>query len=151
MSYMVSDRSRKLIRIFEGLKLEAYICPAGVPTIGYGHTGADVYLGMKITEEQAEQFLTKDINKFASLIAPMIRVPLTSDQFGALVCFSYNLGAGSLKTSSLLRKINSNDLKGAGDEFLKWNKARINGSLVELKGLTRRRQAERTLFLSGLK
>lgn len=151
MGYIVSEDAKKIIKIFESLRLDAYLCPAGIPTIGYGHTGPDVHLDMSITEQEADALFLRDINKFSSQIAPMIRVPLNQDQFGALVSFTFNLGPAALKMSTLLKKINSNNLKEAGDEFLKWNKARINGELVVLNGLARRRNAERTLFLRGMK
>lgn len=151
MSYIVSEDAKKIIKIFESLKLEAYLCPAGIPTIGYGHTGPDVRLGMKITEQEAESIFMRDINKVSSQIAPIIRVPLNPDQFGALVSFAFNLGPTALKMSTLLKRINANNLKGAGDEFLKWNKAHVNGEIVVLNGLTRRRNAERSLFLRGVK
>ncbi len=142
-SLRVNDRGLMLIKSFEGLRLRAYQDSVGVWTIGYGTT-ADVRPGMVITEEEALEFLRRDVDKFEAAVANLVTVPLTADQFSALVSFVYNLGAGSLRQSTLLRLLNQGNLQGAAEEFLRWNKA---GGQV-LAGLTRRRNAERALFLS---
>ncbi len=126
------------------MKLNAYICPAGKPTIGYGHTGPDVRMGMVITQEVANSLLSKDVQSFSSGVSQLVKTTLNDNQFSALVSFAYNCGLGNFKTSTLLKYINSNQFQKAADEFPKWNRA---GKLV-LPGLTRRRIAERELFLS---
>lgn len=137
-----SDKGIALIKQFEGLRLDAYICPAGVPTIGYGTT-RNVKMGQSITEADADRMLCEDLTTFEACVTNSVDAPLTQEQFDALVCFVYNLGCGAFKGSTLLKKINAQD-PGAADEFLRWNKA---GGRV-LPGLTRRREAERALFLS---
>ncbi len=140
----ISENGLDLIRKHEGLRLQAYLCPAGVLTIGYGHTGADVKTGMKIDISQANALLSKDVERFEKSVNDLVRVPMTQGMFDALVGFAFNLGAGSLKGSTLLAKLNANDSQGAADEFLRWNKA--NGKVLD--GLTARRESERELFLA---
>lgn len=147
-----SDAGIALIKAHEGLRLEAYPDPAkgwSVPTVGYGHTSAagppTVTRGMKITEAGADAILRADLQKFERAVTSAVHVPLTQQQFDALVSFTFNLGPGNLRSSTLLRKLNALDYQGAADEFGKWNKA---GGRV-LAGLTKRRAAERALFLSG--
>jgi GH24 family phage-related lysozyme (muramidase) len=137
-----NDQGLTLVKSFEGLRLTAYQDAVGVWTIGYGTTDG-VKPGMQITEQQAEDFLRRDIARFEPAVASLVKVPLTSDQFSALVSFVYNLGPGSLQQSTLLRLLNQGNIQGAADEFPRWNKA---GGRV-LAGLTRRRNAERALFL----
>ncbi|MDX2211670.1 MAG: lysozyme [Oculatellaceae cyanobacterium bins.114] len=138
----INQAGLDLIKQFEGLRLEAYLCPAKVPTIGYGTT-AGVKMGDRITAEQAEDLLRKDVEKFEKAVNSAVTVPLTDNQFSALVSFTYNLGAGALQKSTLLKLLNQGNYEAAAQEFLKWNKAA--GKV--LPGLTRRRQAEQALFL----
>ncbi|WP_019099941.1 lysozyme [Chromobacterium haemolyticum] len=138
-----SDAGIALVKSFEGLKLIAYKCPAGVWTIGYGHTGPDVTPGQVITQAQADALLARDLERFEAGVARLVKVPMTQNQFDALVCFSYNLGLGALQGSTLLRLLNAGDYAGAAAQFPRWNKA--GGK--ELPGLTRRRSAEHALFL----
>lgn len=133
----------ELIQEFEGLRLTAYLDSVGVLTIGWGHTGGDVKKGMVISRPEALRLLINDLKVAERSIEAQVRVPLTQNQFDALVSFVFNLGSGNLQRSTLLRKLNSKDYAGAADEFPKWNKA--GGK--ELAGLTRRRNAERDLFL----
>lgn len=137
-----------LIKRFEGLKLESYLCPAGVPTIGYGHTGGNIKLGQKITEEQAEKLLAEEYTKLESKVANLVKVPLRQNQLDALVSFAYNLGLGALQGSTLLRKLNTGDYRGAAMEFEKWvySKDPKTGVRIVLSGLERRRKAEKQLF-----
>ena len=137
----ISKAGLDLIKQFEGLYLKAYRCPAGVPTIGYGHT-AGVAMGQTITQQQADDYLRRDVRQFERAVARLVTVPLTQGQFDALVSFSFNLGEGALAQSTLLRLLNAGDYAGAGLEFERWNKA---GGRV-LPGLVRRRAAERALF-----
>lgn len=143
-----SDKGIALIKQFEGCKLTAYQDSVGVWTIGYGWTqpvdGKPIRAGMTIKQETAERLLKTGLVRYESDVSRLVKVNLTQGQFDALVSFTYNLGARSLSTSTLLRKINAGDYTGAADEFLRWNKA---GGKV-LNGLTRRREAERALFLS---
>ncbi|MEH4621306.1 lysozyme [Enterobacter roggenkampii] len=143
-----SDKGIALIKQFEGCKLTAYQDSVGVWTIGYGWTqpvdGKPIRAGMTIKQETAERLLKTGLVRYESDVSRLVKVGLTQGQFDALVSFTYNLGARSLSTSILLRKLNAGDYAGAADEFLRWNKA---GGKV-LNGLTRRREAERALFLS---
>jgi len=136
-----SQRGLDLIKKFEGCRLTAYKCPAGVWTIGYGHTNG-VKKGQKITQKQAELFLREDIKKFENGVKKYVSVPLTQNQFDALVSFCYNCGLGAFKDSTLRKKLNAKDYAGAAKELLRWNKS--NG--VVLEGLKRRRNAEKVLF-----
>lgn len=145
-----------LIKRFEGFRAKAYICPAGILTVGYGHTGLDVLPGMIVTEAQADALLRADVDKFTAIVKKSITRPVTQGQFDALVSICFNVGPGragardgivTLKSghpSTLLRKLNAGDVLGAAAEFPKWNKA---GGVV-LRGLTARREAEQRLFLS---
>ena len=133
-----------LIKEYEGLRLGAYLCSAGVLTIGYGHTGG-VKEGDLITEQKAEQLLQDDLKKFENGVLRLVRVPLTQNQFDALVSFAFNLGVWNLGKSTLLKMLNDRDYKGAASQFIRWNKA----AGKELAGLTRRRIAESELFLSA--
>lgn len=143
-----SDKGISLIKQFEGCKLTAYQDSVGVWTIGYGWTqsvdGKLIRAGMTIKQETAERLLKTGLVSYESDVSRLVKVGLTQGQFDALVSFTYNLGARSLSTSTLLRKLNAGDYAGAADEFLRWNKA---GGKV-LNGLIRRREAERALFLS---
>ena len=134
-----------LIRNFEGLRLKAYLCPAGVPTIGYGSTGKDIHLGMTWTTEQADERLVRDLASFEMEVSRAVPVS-TDNQFSGLVCFAYNVGIGALEGSTLLKKHNAGDYAGAQAEFGKWNKARVKGVMTALPGLTKRRAAEAALY-----
>ncbi|WP_440216300.1 lysozyme [Chromobacterium piscinae] len=133
-----------LIKQFEGVRLAAYQDMVGVWTIGYGHTGPEVKAGMAITQQQADQLLAADLETFEAGVGRTVTVPLNANQFSALVSFSYNLGLGNLRSSTLLRLLNQGDYAGAAAQFLRWNRA--GGQVVA--GLTRRRQAEQALFNS---
>lgn len=140
-----SNEGIDLIKQFETLYLTAYRCPAGVPTIGYGHTGPGVEYGDKISEEEANRLLTSDLYRFEQRASKLVKVPVTRSMFDALVSFDFNTGA--LHTSTLLKKLNERDYIGAADEFPKWRKATVSGVKVTLRGLVRRRYAEAALFL----
>ena len=135
-----------LIKQYEGLRLEAYLCPAGVPTIGYGHTKG-VKIGQKITEDQADKLLADDFLEAESEAAKLITVPLTVNQLDALASFVFNLGASKLLGSTLRRKLNTGDYKGAAEEFDKW----VFAGGKKLNGLIARRAAESKLFLMCIK
>lgn len=137
-----SEDGYKLTKEFEGCKLMAYQDGGGVWTIGYGHT-LGVKKGDMITGTQAQWFLEQDMQDAVDHVNQYVKVALTQDQFDALVDFTFNLGNNALKTSTLLKKLNSGDYAGASQEFLKWN--HDNGKVVD--GLTRRRKAEMQLFV----
>lgn len=131
------------ISSFEGCKLTAYKCAAGVWTIGYGHTQG-VREGDACTQELANAWLIDDIRETQLLLAHYVNVPVTQNEFVALVSLAFNVGVGALMKSKLLRKLNSGDREGAAEEFLDFDLA--NGK--RLAGLTRRRKAEHDLFLT---
>jgi lysozyme len=140
----INQAGRDLIKKFEGLRLEAYYCPAGVLTIGYGHTGRDVKLYQKITKERAEALLDSDLAKFEYGVSEAVTAPLTDNQFAALVSFAYNVGLAAFRKSTMLKLINAKKLDAAGGEFGKWVKA----GGVPVMGLVKRRKAELALWNS---
>ena len=145
----ISPRGLDFIKDFEGFSANAYLCPAKIPTIGYGNTfyedGRKVKLGEQISKTNALELLELVANKdFADKIFPLIKVKVSQNQFDALICLAYNIGVGNFIKSTLLKKVNAKDFIGAGEEFLRWNKA--GGK--EVLGLTRRRKREQELFLS---
>ena len=167
----IPDDAVELIKSFEGIpdgdprtvNIDPYLDPVGIWTIGWGHAipapgggwlrGAanaavarSLYPG-GITKAQAELLLRGDLVDTGRDVERLVKVDLDDEQFGALVSFTFNLGAGSLGQSTLLKKLNAGDVAAAADQFLAWNKGRVNGQLVVLPGLARRRTAERALFL----
>ena len=143
----ISSKGLELIKEFEGFSANAYLCPAKIPTIGYGNTfwedGRKVKLGEQISKTNALELLELVANKdFADKIFPLIKVKVSQNQFDAMVSLAYNIGVGNFSKSTLLKKVNSGDFDGASNEFLKWNKS----SGKELLGLTRRREREKDLF-----
>lgn len=151
----VSQKGIELVKRFEGFISHAYLCPAGVISIGFGHTGSDVKQGMVITEGEAEILLKKDLNKFASKITYSLEqdhITVNQNQFDALCSFAYNLGFSAFIFSTLYKKLKAGDYTGASNEFLKWVyiTKNVNGEKIKirLKGLETRRNAERDLFLS---
>ena len=137
----ISQEGVNLIKHFEGCRLEAYKCPAGVWTVGYGHTKG-VKEGDAIEQEAAEAFLIEDLEAFEQAVARLVKVPITQQQFDALVSFTFNLGAGNLAASTLLRKLNNYQYAEVPEQMMRWVKA---GGQV-LDGLVRRRAAEAALF-----
>lgn len=137
------EKAKALIKEFEGLRLNAYRCPAGVFTIGYGHTSR-VKEGMSITEEEANALLDQDISIAAEQVKSAVKVELNTNQLDALIDFVFNLGIGNLRSSTLLKKLNAEDYSGAAEEFGKW----IYSGKTILPGLVRRREIEKQLFLS---
>jgi lysozyme len=151
----ISQNCVDLVKHFEGLFLKAYKCPAGVWTIGWGHTGlrhndGTVRAGRVITKAQAEELLKLDlVEKYAPMVRRLVKAPVNQAQFDALVSFHFN--TGKLGASTLLKRLNAEDYAGAAEQFMRWTKARDpkTGQRVELRGLVRRRRAERALFLGG--
>ena len=137
----IGQRGIEIIKHFEGCELEAYKCPAGVWTIGYGHIKG-VSQGMSITQEQAEQMLLDELKEYENYINELVVVDLSQNQFDALVSWVYNLGPANLKSSTLLKVLNSGDYAGVPEQIERWNKA--GGKVLE--GLIRRRLAESSLF-----
>jgi lysozyme len=140
-----SQEGIDLIKSFEGCELTAYKCSAGVWTIGYGHT-RDVTESTTCTQDKAEVLLKSDLYEFERYVNNLVTVPLTQCQFDALVCFTYNLGPTNLKSSTLLRVLNSGDYEAVPAQLIRWDK--VNGR--PLAGLTRRRIAEVDLWNKGL-
>lgn len=136
-----SQAGLDLIKKFEGCRLTAYKCPSGVWTIGYGHTNG-VKKGQKISRSRAESFLREDLRRFENGVNSAVFVPLTQNQFDALISFCFNCGLTAFKESTLRKKLNAKDYDGASKEFLRWNKSKG----VVLDGLKRRRNAEKALF-----
>lgn len=136
-----------MIKQFEGLRLKSYTDAAGVLTIGYGHTSAAgnpiVTRGLTITEAQAEKILATDLGQFEAAVERLVKVPLTDNQFSALVSFTYNVGVTSLTKSTLLKKLNKGDYEAVPSEMAKWVKA--GGK--RLQGLANRRMAEGNLWI----
>lgn len=141
-----SNKGLDLIKRHEGLKLTAYKCPAGIWTIGYGHTH-QVKKGDVIDQDMANEFLKKDVRHAQSTIEKHVIVELDQNQFDALVSFIFNIGSGKFITSTLLKMLNKANYSGAGNQFGRWNKARVKGVLKPLRGLTKRRADEAELFL----
>jgi len=140
-----SQKGIDLIKAHEGCRLEAYVCPAGKNTIGYGHTGKDVFPGMNITQGRAEDLLAKDLERFEVLINQFVTSPINQDQFDALVSFTYNIGGTAFINSTLLKVINkAPDDWAVGTELMRW----IRGGGKVLDGLVNRRKAECDLYFS---
>ena len=151
MSRLINQNGLDLVKHFEGLYTDAYICPAGVPTIGYGHTGG-VQMGQSITEQEAEDILQADMQKFAVAVEKAIKVELNDNQFAALVSFAFNCGEGNLRASTLRRKLNTGDYDCVPSELSRWVKATDpkTGKKRSLAGLVKRRAAEGELFLKSM-
>ena len=130
-----------IVKEAEGLRLSAYLCPAGIPTIGYGHTKG-VKLGDTCTREQAEEWLENDFFMAKQDVKAVVKVPLKENQLDALASFVFNLGVRKLIQSTLLKKLNAGDYSGASAEFDKW----VFAGKVKLNGLIKRRAKERKLF-----
>lgn len=146
----LSQEIKRLIKSFEGCRLTAYRCPAGVWTIGYGHTGHDVTRGTTITQAKADELFDVDIKIFAAKVAPLFSgVNLRPRQFEALVSLSYNIGNLAAKAPTLVRLVRGNpDDPAIRAEFMKHRNARVNGVLKPLAGLIRRREAEANFYFS---
>lgn len=151
----VNEEGLEIIKRFEGLSLKPYLCPAGVPTIGFGHTAGVRLDSAPITEAEAEELLLRDVRIAEDVVRSNVFTMLNVNQFSALTSFVFNVGAGKRgvksgfvtlmdgRPSTLRTLINRGEFEGAADEMLRWNRG--GGKL--LAGLTTRRQAERALFL----
>ena len=146
---VIAPAALRLIKEFEGLRLDAYADPVGIWTIGYGTTaaagvGITPRAGMRITEPEAELYLRRALDKFAAQVRPQIAAPVNENELGAFLSLAYNIGPTAFAKSSALRWFNAGEKAKAADAFLLWNRAK--GKV--LPGLTRRRAAERALFLT---
>ena len=141
-----SSACRALVCASEQRRLTAYLCPAGVPTIGWGHTKG-VKLGDTCSVQQADIWLSRDLEDAAAAVASLVQVPLTQGQFDALTDFVFNLGAGRLKESTLLELLNAGRVFAAADQFKLWVHAKVKGQDVIEPGLVKRRAAETAMFL----
>ncbi len=139
-----------IIREFEGFREQAYVDTDGTPVIGYGLSKVDgrkVRLGDRISVAKADAVLSQQVLNLQKQIESMVKVELNSNQLSALTSFAFNVGIYGLESSTLLKKLNAGDYSGAANEFPRWNKAHVRGQKVPLAGLTRRREAEKQLFL----
>lgn len=154
---ITGEKGKAIIKEFEGLPEKnknglypPYICPTGYPTLGYGSRYKDgKEVTMKdnpITLAEAEELLSVTLKEYERAVETKVKVPLTQNQFDALVSFVYNVGAVNFNSSTLLRKLNAGDYKGASEQILVWNKGTVKGKKVTLNGLVRRREAEKKLF-----
>lgn len=139
-----SESMIAVIKKFEGLRLKSYKCPAGVYTIGYGHT-ENVNADSEISELMADQILRKDLKKFENSIKKLVKVPLSQYQFDALVSLVFNIGATNFKNSTLLKYLNNSEYSLAAEQFERW----IYSNGKKLDGLLTRRKAEKEIFLHG--
>lgn len=144
MSMNYSQSGLKMTEQFEACRLDAYQDMKGIWTVGYGHTGPDVYPGLSITALQAEQFLLNDIQNAVNCVNSLVTVALTQGQFDALTDFVFNCGCGAFAGSTMLRLLNAGDYQGAAGQFDLWDHA--GGQVVA--GLLRRREAETQEFQS---
>lgn len=140
-----NDVGVNLIKYYESLQLKAYRDIKGILTIGYGHTGADVFDGQQIDEPAAELLLRHDLSTAEDTVERCVRNPLSDDEFSACVSLCFNIGMTAFAKSTLVQLLNQNKILEAADQFLRWDKA--NGKVI--KGLYARRRAERDLFLSS--
>lgn len=139
----LSAQGLALIKRFEGFASAPYLCPAEVWTIGYGHTkGVNAYT-TPISETYADQLLKEDVAQSEQTVRTYVTNPLTQSQFDALVSLVFNIGEHHFKRSTLLKKLNAGDVEGTADEFMRW----VHAAGKKLKGLEKRRKAERELFL----
>lgn len=148
MTRHVNDAALDLIKQWEGLRLTSYQDVAGVWTVGYGST-TDVEPGVRITEAEATERLRRDLGTAEHAVWNAVDVDLNDYQFGALVSFVFNVGGGAFRSSTLLKKLNGGDYGSVPAELAKWNKARVNGVLTPVAGLSNRRAAEAGLWVKG--
>ena len=147
----VRKSTLNLVKQYEGFRSQAYLDTNGLPVVGYGQSkiyGKHVRMGQSISPAKAEAELEKELYQIQLLILSQVKVQLTPNQLGALTSLVYNTGSRLLIRSTLIQKLNAGDYAGAAKEFPRWNKAHINGKLVPLAGLTKRRLAEQKLFLT---
>lgn len=139
-----------LLRELEGFRGELYADQAGKATIGYGHLIQEgEQFPEKISQKEAEDLLLRDVARFEQAVSGEVQgLGLRQSQYDALVIFAFNVGVANFRSSTLLRRVKARKFFGAADEFPRWNKIRVNGRLVESKGLSNRRKRERDLWLA---
>ena len=140
-----------IIRKYEGLRLQAYICPSGLATIGFGATffenGSRVQLGDKITRDRADQLLFFQVKLFADEVQRIVKVKLDENQLGALVSFCFNVGGAAFAKSTLAKKVNANPSDSTiRNEFMRWTR----GGGKVLPGLVKRREEEANLYYAAI-
>lgn len=145
----ISQAGVDQVKAHEGWSATIYQDVAGLATIGYGHLIKKGEVFNTITKEQGEKLLRADLAVAEAAVRRYVLVPITQGMYDALVSWVFNLGGGALAGSTLLKKINATDYTGAAAEFLKWNKAKVGGELKPVAGLTKRREAEKSLFERG--
>lgn len=143
----MTEEGLNFVKRFEGLRTRSYLCPAGVWTIGYGHTGPTVKDGLVITKEEAEALLLEELVRFEEGVVRATKIQLQPLQIDALTSFAYNLGLGALRGSTLLKKVNRGQWEGIDKEFDKW----VYGGGKILPGLVRRRKGEAEMFCRAIK
>lgn len=143
---MICSEGVDLVKSEEGLRLIAYRCPAGVWTYGYGHTQG-VREGMTLTQAEAEQLLMQDLETVNLKITGLLSTPANKYQLAAMVSLAFNIGVTAFATSTVLKAHNRGDFMSAGRAFNLWTKARVDGKLVDLPGLIRRRAKESALYM----
>ena len=142
----VNDLGLELVKSSESLVLHSYLDPAGVWTIGYGHTSSSIVQGQTVNEAEAEYLLRSDLSYAEHAVDTLVTVPINDNQFAALVDFTFNLGAGAFQSSTLLKVLNGGRLAFVPLELKRWNKAMVNGVLTVLPGLVTRRAKECALW-----
>ncbi len=143
----VTREGRELIEAFEGFSPTVYICPAGYPTVGYGHVVLPgEAFDRPLTQAEADDLLSRDLPRYEWAVCRLIGVPLSDPCYDALVSFTFNLGEGALQASTLRRLINAGHLEEAGPQFDRW----VMAGAQKLPGLVRRRAAERAMWERGL-
>lgn len=145
---VVGAAGLSMVKEHEGLRTRAYLDPVGIPTICYGHTGPEVKLGMVWSKERCEAVLLEDLRKHDAAMHRCVKVPLTQGQHDATLSIFFNVGSPKMCKSTLVRKLNAGDYRGAAIEFPKWKNGTVNGKLTALPGLVKRRAHEQALFLS---
>jgi len=149
----LDGRGMAFIILFEGFRTTAYRDSKGVWTIGVGHTSAAgkpaPHRGMKITERQVMEIFSRDVKKYEAVVRRLVRVPITYEQYVALVSFCFNVGPGNFEKSSVLRKLNEGNYHLVPKRLMLWTKVTVKGKKKTLKGLVRRRMAEGRLFSNG--
>jgi len=154
----ISQKGKTFIKNYEGCRLKAYKCPAGVLTIGYGHTN-NVRPDDVITQDEANKLFEIDIKIHENNVARLVKVALTQNQFDALVSLEYNIGYGNFSSSTLLKKLNAKDFKATAEQFIRLNPSSKRGDKDKYSGwcfigkdnsagLVKRRKAEKEMFLS---
>lgn len=146
---MINSEGIALVKDFEGCELKAYKCPAGVWTIGYGHTGPDVKPGLKITQARANALLSQDLAKAAEAVSQACQRGPNPNQLAAMTSLAFNIGHAAFTKSTVLKAHNRGDTTAAGRSFMMWTKARVNGKLTEMPGLVARRARESALYLKA--